>query len=351
MKAIVKSKPSPGIEILDLPVPSPQPDEVLIQVERVGICGSDLHIYEWTPGYESLEKYFPVVLGHEFSGVVVETGNEAKNHFRPADRVTSETGKICGRCFYCQKGRGVLCELRLRFGRIGLERNGAMARYLSVPWTSLHPIPPHVSFEEAAMTEPAAVAMGAVRTATIEPGDDIAILGPGPIGLMILQICKFRGAGRVMVFGLPEDAARLKMAEEFGADHVFLSGREDTLNAIRDMTEGRGVAVVFEASGSPKAADWGLKILRMAGELILVGIYGQPIGLDATGQIVRPIRTIKGSWGAAPPDWDRVLTLLETRKLNLKPLISKILPIERATEGFELIRRKEGLKVLFAPQE
>lgn len=350
MNAVVKTRAAFGIEIRDVSVPSPQPDEVLLQVEAAGICGSDVHIYEWTPGYEFLEKYFPVTLGHEFSGVVVEVGPEAKSQFRPGERVTSETGKICGRCFYCQRGRGVLCERRLQFGRIGLERNGAMARFLTVPWTSLHRIPPAVSFEEAAMTEPAGVALGAVRTATIDPGDDVAILGPGPIGLMILQMCKARGAGQVMVFGLKEDEPRLKVAKDLGADQVFIAGQSGIRETLLDLTAGRGLAAVFEVSGSPKAAVSGLQMLRPTGELILVGIYSEPISFDGTRQIVRPIRTIKGSWGAAFPDWDRVLTMLATKKLNLQPLIYKVLPIEEASEGFEIIRRRDALKVLLKPK-
>jgi threonine dehydrogenase-like Zn-dependent dehydrogenase len=177
----------------------------------------------------------------------------------------------------------------------------------------------------------------------------VAILGPGPIGLLILQMCKARGAGRVMVLGLKEDEPRLKVAKDLGADHVFIAGEEGTREAILELTAGRGLAVVFEVSGSPKAAVAGLQMLRPTGELILVGIYSEAIPFDGTRQIVRPIRTIKGSWGAASPDWDRVLTMLAAKNLNFQPLISKILPIAQATEGFEMIRRREGLKVLFKP--
>jgi len=349
VKAIVKSKPEFGVQVMDIPTPRFKADEVLVQVEAVGICGSDLHIYEWTSGYEFMEKNFPVTLGHEFAGVVVDGGAETKSRFQPGERVTSETGKICGRCFYCQRGMGVLCEMRLQFGRIGLERNGAMTRFLTVPWTSLHRIPPGVSFQEAAMAEPAGVALGAVRRATIDPGDDVAILGPGPIGLMILQMCKARGAGRVLVLGLKEDEPRFKVAKALGADLILIAGEEKTQEAILEITDGRGLAVVFEASGSSKAAASGLQMLRPTGELILVGIYSGSIPFDGTRQIVRPIRTIKGSWGASSPDWDRVLAMLSSKKLNFQPLISKLLPLTQAIEGFEMIRRREGLKVLFQP--
>ncbi len=252
MKAIVKAKPVIGINVLDVPVPKPRTDEVLIEVKAVGICGSDIHIYEWTSGYEFMEKYFPVTLGHEFSGVVAEVGPEAEGKFRPGERVTSETGKICGRCFYCQQGKGVLCEQRLQFGRIGIERDGAMASFLTVPWTSLHRIPPTVTFEEAAMAEPAGVALGAVRTAVIEPGDDVAIIGPGPIGLMILQMCRARGAGRVAVLGLKEDASRLKVAKELGADPVFIAGQEDAAKTILEMTGGGAWPPSLKSAAQPR---------------------------------------------------------------------------------------------------
>lgn len=349
MKAIVKTEPVFGIKVLDVPVPKPRPDEVLVEVKAAGICGSDVHIYEWTPGYEFLKDYFPVTLGHEFSGVVAEVGLEAKDKFHPGERVTSETGRICGRCFYCQRGMGVLCDERLRFGRIGIERNGAMARFLTVPWTSLHRIPPDVGFEEAAMAEPAGVALGAVRRATIEPGDDAVVIGPGPIGLIILQMCKARGAGKVMVVGLKEDESRLAMARQLGADHVFIGGKDEVAESIREVTGGRGVAVAFEVSGAAQAAVCGLQMLRSTGELVMVGIYSEPIPLDGTRQIVRPVRTIKGSWGAASQDWDRVLAMLAAKKLNLSPLISKVLAMEKAAEGFESARRRQVLKVLFRP--
>lgn len=346
MKSVVKSRPCPGIEMMALDIPEPSGGEALIKVERVGICGSDLHIYEWSAGYEFLSKYFPLILGHEFAGEVVEVRGGQENSFRAGDRVTCETGKVCGKCFPCKQGKGILCEQRLNYGRIGLERNGAMAEYVVVPEESLHRIPSRVSLEEAAMTEPAAVALGAVELAKFYPGDTIVILGPGPIGLLIFQMCKALGAGSILVVGQETDAYRLTVARDLGADEIFVYNGKVTVEKIMALTGGKGAGVVFEASGSASAAVSGLEMLRKAGELILVGIYAESIPLDATHQLVRQMKAVKGSYGGASLDWDRVLSLMASKKLDLSPLISEVMPLERAQDAFEVAQRKNALKVL-----
>lgn len=350
MKAVIKSDPSPGIRYkTDVSLPQPKVGEVLIRVEAVGICGSDIHIYEWTPGYEFLTKHFPLTLGHEFAGEVVEVVGGGERDFRPGEKVTGETGKVCGKCFFCKQGRGILCALRTSFGRIGLEKNGAMAEYVVVPEECLHRIPHGVSQEEAALTEPAAVALGAVQLANFYPGDFVIIIGPGPIGLLILQMCKALAAGQVIIIGQETDWQRLEIAKALGSDFIFIGVTEETRKKIMEITEGSGVGVVFEASGSPAAAVSGLQMLRRGGEMVLVGIYPEAIPVDATNQVVRQMKTIKGSYGGASLDWDRVLKLMATKKLNLRPLISKILPLEKAEEGFEAVRKKQALKVLLKP--
>ncbi len=349
MKGVFKSSPSPGIEIRDADVPRPQPGEVLVRVQAVGICGSDVHIYEWTPGYEFLARYFPRIIGHEFSGEIIELGQGTETSLRPGDRVTSETCKTCGQCLFCKQGNGILCVYRSEFGRIGFERDGAMAEYVVVPKVCVHPIPPEVSFEEAAMTEPAAVALGAVERAGFFPGDPLAIFGPGPMGIMILQVCKALGAGPVTMIGLEADRKRLETAKSLGADRVLTGSPEDNFREVMESTHNQGVGVVFEVSGSPAAAALGLRMLRKFGEMILVGIYPAPISIDATHQMVRQMKTIKGSYGGAPLDWDRVLNLMAARKVILTPLVSQVLPLEKAGEGFEALRRRADLKILLKP--
>jgi threonine dehydrogenase-like Zn-dependent dehydrogenase len=178
----------------------------------------------------------------------------------------------------------------------------------------------------------------------------VVILGPGPIGLLILQMVKALGAGKVVVFGQEADRPRLRVGETLGADLTLISDGQDTWQKVMDMTEGIGAGVVFEVSGSPAAAVSGLQMLRRAGEMILVGIYPGPIPVDATHQMVRQMKIIKGSYGGASLDWDRVLKLVAARKLNLAPLISRILPLERAPEGFEALSRREALKIILKPK-
>jgi L-iditol 2-dehydrogenase len=349
MQAVVKTNPSFGIEVAEMPIPQPRAGEVLARVEAVGICGSDLHIYEWTPGYESLAKYFPRIIGHEFSGEIIEIAEGSKGEFKPGDKVTSETCKSCGQCFYCKQGRGIICLHRYEFGRIGFERDGAMAEYVVAPAECLHRIPSGVSMEEAAMTEPAAVALGAVERGSFFPGDLVVVSGPGPIGLMILQLCKALGAGPVAVIGLEADRRRLEVAKTLGADHLLTGNSRENLQKIMEWTQGMGAAVVFEVSGAPAAAATGIEMLRRFGEMILVGIYPEKISIDATQQLVRPMKSIKGSYGGASLDWDRILKLVRAKKINLKPLISEIIPLEDAKKGFEILRKKEALKVLLRP--
>jgi L-iditol 2-dehydrogenase len=349
MKAVIKEKPGYGIKWGDAAVPKAGPGEILVRVEVAGICGSDLHIYEWTPGYEAIAPYFPRILGHEFSGEVVSLGEGLKGEFKPGDKVTSETCKSCGQCFYCKKGNGILCLHRFVSGRIGFERDGAMAEYVVVSEECVHRIPAGVTMEEAAMTEPAAVALGAVERGGFDPGDLVVISGPGPIGLMALQFCKALGAGRVVVVGLEADQRRLEVATKLGADAVLTGSPAENLQKITDWTGGLGAATVFEISGAPAAAAAGLQMLRRFGDLVLVGIYPEVIPVDATRQMVRQMKTIKGSYGGASLDWDRVLNLVSAGRIRLKPLISDTMPLQDAQEGLEKLRRKEALKVLLKP--
>jgi threonine dehydrogenase-like Zn-dependent dehydrogenase len=159
-------------------------------------------------------------------------------------------------------------------------------------------------------------------------------------------MCKALGAGKVGVFGLEADRPRLRVAETLGADFTLIGENEDSLKKILDLTEGLGAGVVFEVSGSPAAAVSGLQMVRKAGEMILVGIYPGPIPVDATHQMVRQMKIIKGSYGGASLDWDRVLKLVAARKINLAPLISRVLPLERGREGFEAVLNRNALKVI-----
>lgn len=348
MKAVMKTEPKPGIKIGELPVPKISPDEVLIRVEAVGICGSDVHIYEWTPGYEHLAKYMPVVLGHEFSGEVVEVGSQVSG-FRPGDRVTSETIRTCGECIYCLSGKHMLCDQQRIYGRIGQEKKGAMAEYVVCPGSLLHKIPEAVSFEEAAMINPTTVTLNALEQAGIFPGDPAVVLGAGPIGLILAQGAKAAGASPVVVTGLRQDWERLSLAKSLGADEIIDVDEEDPVEKVRAMTGGLGAATVFEVSGSTKAFNQGLEMLRKGGNLVAVGIYPEEISVNATRNLVRGMKSIRGVYGWSRLDWSRALNLVASGRIKVSPLITHRLPLERADEGFRACLEKKALKVILSP--
>jgi threonine 3-dehydrogenase len=348
LRAVAKVRPTVGVDLIDVETPRLSPGEVLVRVDAAGICGSDVHIYEWTPGYDFLVKHFPVVLGHEFAGVVEDAGDVT--NFHRGDRVTSETGKVCGRCVFCRRGQAVLCPRRTVEGRIGLERRGAMTALVAVPVECLHRVPEGVSLEEAAVTEPAAVALGAVRAAALEPGEPVVIFGPGPIGLLALQLARASGAGPVVVVGHVADGGRLETARRLGAAET-VSGDDAVIEArVRALTDGLGVPVVIDASGAPSAVRLGLTLVRRGGRVVLVGIYPDAIAIDATREVVRQMKSIHGAYGGASLDFDRVLALMADRRLDVRPLVSEILPLAEAVRGFELLRTKQAFKVLFRPE-
>jgi len=348
MKAVVKVMPKPGIEIRNIKIPKIAEDEVLVKVKATGVCGSDVHIYEWTPGYEFLSNYLPKVLGHEFSGEVIEVGKEVVTDIKIGERVTSETGRTCGRCFFCIRGESILCPQRRLLGRLGLERDGAMAEFVAVPGQTLHKIPNSVSYEEAAVTEPAGVALHAVELAEIKIGDEIAIFGPGPIGLLVLQAARVAGAGKIVMFGLSSDKNRLDVAKELGADITVCVDRENPIEIVHQMTGGMGVGIAFEVSGASGAFDQALQITRPGGKIVMVGIYSKSLIFNATHQLVRQQKSIKGSYGAPTIVWEKVLRLMANGRVKIKPLIKSI-PIEKANEGFDACIHKNSMKVLIIP--
>lgn len=347
MIGVAKTKAEPGIELVDVDVPNPDDHFILVKVDTVGICGSDVHIYEWTPGYEFMQDKFPIIIGHEVSGRIAECGRGASGRLKKGDRVTYGVSPGCGNCRFCKNDQIIYCEERVFAGRTGLDRNGAMAEYFTVREENLYRLPDNVGFLEAAMTEPAAVSLGAVQLARWNPGDTVLVMGPGPIGLIIIQLCKVFDAGRILVAGLSTDAHRLEMACRMGADETVVVD-ECGFDGIRKVVGSNGADIVFEASGSAKAASLGLEVLRKGGDLILVGIYPRPIPFDATHHIVRQMKSIKGSYSGPRPD--RVLDLLARGELDLKPLASEILPLSDAGRGFEMARDTNNLKILMRPE-
>jgi L-iditol 2-dehydrogenase len=247
MKAVVKYGKGKGmIEMRDLPEPEIGPDEVLIEVKAVSVCGSDLHIFHDTHPY-----WPPVVLGHEFSGVIAQVG-EAVSGWKIGDRVVSETRTgACGVCYTCQSGFPQVCDRKRAYG-IGL--NGAFAKYVAGPAKLLHNLPDNIPFDVAAMTEPIAVCVTSiVERCGLQVGESVIVTGPGPIGLISVAVAKAAGAKTILITGRSSDEGiRFEKARELGADETINVDKTDPIKKALELTNGLGADLLIEASGGPR---------------------------------------------------------------------------------------------------
>jgi len=325
-------------------IPEPAADEVLLRVKAVGVCGSDIHFYvTGRSGVFTITE--PFVMGHEFAGEIVEVGEDVKD-FRKGDRVTVEPGVPCGSCFYCRIGRYNLCENLKFYG--APPHDGGYREYAAVNHRVIFKLPPSLSFEEGALMEPLAVAVQAVKRSGLSAGDSVAVFGSGPIGLLILQAA--REAGATLTIATDVLDYRLKLAESLGADYVVNVSREDAAKSIKEMTEGRGVDVVFEASGAPAAFKAAFEAVRSGGVIVQVGIFEheeisfKPVFLTAKELDVRGVFRYANVFPAA-------ISLASQGRVKLKPLITHVFPLEQIKEAFQMIVEKRGnpVKVIIKP--
>jgi L-iditol 2-dehydrogenase len=343
MKAVVKYAFGPGnIELRDVPEPVPRPDEVKIEVKAAGICGSDLHIQD---GDIKLRVKPPVIMGHEFSGVVDEVGLSV-SEFKPGERVTSETSAyVCGACVPCQTGNYNVCaEKRL----IGYWFNGAFAKYCVVPSRLVHRLPENVSFLAGALCEPLACCVnGVLEKTAISPGDIVVIAGPGTIGLLSLQLVKAKG-GFAILCGVSADKSRLELGRKLGANITINVEEENPEKIVSEATGGAGSDVFLECSGSPSAVCMGLNLIRRGGYYTQLGLTGRPFELDFDTVAYKEL-TIKGMLGQRWTSWNRGLKLLKNGVVKTEELVTDILPLDKWEEGFGKMRRKEGIKIILKP--
>lgn len=343
MKAVVKFKKGEGnIEIQEVDEPITGSNEVKIEVKAAGICGTDIHIY-----HEEFKSNPPVILGHEFCGIITEVGDNA-TEFKIGDRVTAETAaKICGKCLYCKTGNYNLCPERLGLG-YGL--NGAFTKYCVVRKEIVHFLPDNVDFISGALCEPISCAVhGALEQTDILAGDIVVIAGPGAIGLLALQLSKLAG-GFVVMLGLSADKERLSLAKELGADIVINIEEENPEKIIKKISKGYGADVVLECSGASPAASLGLKLVRKRGQYTQMGLFGKTINIDFEQIAYKELKVtgfISHNWKS----WERALDLLRQGKIQTKALVTDKLPITEWKKGFEKFEKKEGIKIILYPVE
>jgi 2-desacetyl-2-hydroxyethyl bacteriochlorophyllide A dehydrogenase len=319
-------------------------DDAIVRVEATAVCGSDLHIYH---GRHPVEPGF--VIGHEFVGEVVAAGDEV-TRVAVGDRVIGCFLVACGRCFYCQRGLYHLCdELRI-FGHGEISGNlpGAQAEQVLVPHANLvlRKAPPDLQADAALFAgDVMNTGFHGVREADVSPGESVAVLGMGPVGLCAVQAARHAGAERVIaVDSVPE---RLEMAREFGAEPVHLT-EEDPRAAVKAATEGRGVDACIEAVGSEQALDLAIRLTRKAGTVAIVGVHGQRCQVHM-GLLWNKGTTLRAGVANVIGNVDEVLELIATGALDPSPIVTHHMPLESAPEAYQAYDRREALKIVLRP--
>jgi threonine 3-dehydrogenase len=342
MKAVVKGKAGPGVEIRDVPVPAPGPGQILLQVLRAGVCGTDLHIYEWD-AWASGRMRPPVTVGHEFVGEIVELG-AGVTEFRVGERVSCESHIVCEHCVACRTGNGHVCE-NTRI--LGVDVNGGWAEFVAVPAANAWRAPDNVPLEVQGIMEPLG---NAVHTAF--SGDlsacRIAVTGCGPIGLFAIGVA--RAAGACQVIASDVSPYRLDLARKMNADAVVDVSKEDFVARVKELTGGRGLDGVLEMSGNAKAIRDALAALRNGGRLSLLGLPRENFELDWNKLLIFKGITLHGIIGRRMyQTWYVMDNLLRTGRLDVRPAITHIMPMEKVDEAIAALRSGNAGKVVLVP--
>ncbi len=336
--AVVNYSPEKhSVEIREIERPEIGDEDVLLEVANVGVCGSDLH--QWTADH-SWPVNYPVVLGHEFGGTIIEVGKRVEG-WQEGDRVVSETAAIVSQNNpMTRRGMYNLDPTRKGFG-YGV--NGAMTRFVRVPSRILHNVPDNLPFEQACLTEPCCVAFNAVvRNARIEPGDRIVVLGPGTIGILCAAMARLCGA-QVALVGLEPDRHRLEIAKQYGCEAII--GDAKTWATQRD---GLGADGIIDAAGASITLKIALDLVRPAGWISKVGWGPQPLGFNLD-QLVQKNVTLQGSFSHHWGIWERVIALLSSGQLDVKPIIGGVWPISDWHEAFEKMHTGAVVKSVLRP--
>lgn len=339
MRALVKNSLQDGdVSVQDMPEPgAPGPGQVLLEVRAAGVCGSDVHMWR---NHQSWTIKLPLILGHEFCGVVADVGPGVTG-FAAGDRVVCETAaSVCGRCSYCVTGQYNLCPHRLGYGALA---DGAFCRYVIARPQILHRFPETLPFEHAALTEPICVAYNAlVEKVRVRPGDTVVVQGVGPIGLFAMLMARLQGAGTIIVLGTSIDTHRLAVACELGADHALNIQQEDALALVRSLGDGFGADLVVDCTGVSAALRQSMELVRPNGTIAKIGWGPQPLDFSLD-PLVAKAATLQGSFSHTFNTWERVIALLAANRIDLTPIIGGVYGLADWHEGFS--RMAQGLNV------
>ncbi len=343
MKAVVKTRPAKGAEYLEVGVPAIGPNDLLVKVQAAAICGTDNHIYDWTPWAQERVTP-PMIFGHEYAGEVVEVGS-AVTGWQVGDMVAAETHIPCLQCYQCRTGRQHTCE-RMRI--IGVHVDGAFAEYAALPVACAWKLAPGTSPELGAILEPIGVAANGLFKDRID-GASVAVIGCGPIGIFAAQLAAGAGARRLFVTDV--NAYRLDMARRIVPQATALNPAQDDVEAIiAEATGGRGVDVAIELSGSQAGTAQAFNILAKGGRVSLIGLPSRPITLEMTSAIIYREAVVYGSTGRLMWDtWYKVDALLEAGAFDPLPVITHHFALSEFDRALQLTMSGNAGKVILTP--
>jgi threonine 3-dehydrogenase len=343
MKALVKERPEPGLSLLDIEKPQVKNvDDVQFKVEYCAICVGETKVYDWSE-WAAADKtiQLPTVLGHEVSGIVTQVGSDVKS-FSPGDRIVVDVFIPCGRCYQCRNGRTNICVDREIYGK----RRGAFAEYAVLPERVICGLPDKLSLEEGALLENLGIAVHAVELEPHDPGDVAVVVGAGPIGIMAAQTLAAYGVNVAITDMLDP---RLQLAREISRATVIDIRQDGWRERIREMTDGRGAGFVLEAAATQSALDQAFEVVRDGGTVVTIGTFNSPVSFNPFFTMIRREVQLLSAIGRTWETWRRMTQLVEADQVELKPMITHILPMEEFDRGFELVKSHDVMKVLLRP--
>jgi threonine 3-dehydrogenase len=316
MQAVVKAKAAPGIELREVPVPTPGPGEVLVRVEAVSVCGTDLHIYDWDP-WAQWRIHPPLIPGHEFAGAVAGLGPGVTS-VKEGDLVSAEMHVICGKCMLCRSGQAHICQtVRI----LGVDADGAFANYVLIPESNIWKLPSSFPAEHGSLLDPLGNAVHSVMA--------------GPIAAQTAVVTRRRGVAATM-----------------GADLVLDPAKDNVQEQVMDATGGIGADVLLEMSGHPAATELGFALLRKGGRASLLGIPSKPFAVDIARDIIFKGAVVHGINGRKMYEtWYQMEALLATGKIDLEPVITHRLKLSEFPKAMEVLKSGEAIKVVMRPEE
>ncbi|MEO0203265.1 MAG: L-threonine 3-dehydrogenase [candidate division WOR-3 bacterium] len=343
MKAIAKTRPQRGFEIIKKDIPKIFDDEVLIEIKYASICGSDVHAYIWDEWAKQEIKEFPRVLGHELSGIVVEKGKNVKN-LQIGDFVAIESHIWCNECYNCRNGNFHICK---NTKILGFGIDGGFADYLKIPYRNAIKINANIPKHWVSLMEPMGNAVDTVLSEDIS-SKNVLIIGCGPIGLMATSISKVCGANKVITMDVNEN--RLNISRLMGSDYIINPKKEDVYEKVMEITDNIGVDVILEFSGNENGFKSGINTIVEGGRVSMLGLFSKPFEFDFSKYFIMKNLRVYGILGRRIySTWYKTINLIQ--KINLDPIISHIIKLEEFEKGFEDIINGKAIKVVFKLSE